>query len=525
MNMFQGKTIGEHLDNFNRVISVFRKYAAKANQSITVRKLRPELRRHRHRRNYTAAKNHRLLKDWPTTGGTADAEIYSALRPLRIRSRHLAKNNDYAKRFFNLLKTNVVGPKGIGLQARSKDERGQLDEADNNHLENEWKNWGKKGVCTVDGKLSFVDCQKLFMETVARDGEAIVRKIKNWPGNRFKFALQLIEPDFLDHELNKTLPGGNTIRLGVEFNKWRQPVAYHFKKQSAALNIFSESANVYDRYEGIPAGEIIHEFIIERIGQSRGVPWLHTAAKRLHMLGGYEEAEVVAARTAAAKMGFFKSDTGEEYVGDEEDPEDTTKAPVMNAEPVTFEELPAGMDFVKWDPDHPTSAFEAFVLAILRGAAAGLNVSYVSLANDLRGVSYSSIRQGALDERDGWRTLQGWLIEHFLADIWENWLTMGLTSGALNLPPRKFEKFNSVIWQPRGWQWVDPKKDGESNERDVVNGFRSPQIIAGEQGHDLIEVYEQIAAAKELAEKYGLELSIFNGGKNEQKIIAEIDHD
>ncbi len=123
-----------------------------------------------------------------TTGGTADAEIYAALRPLRIRSRHLAKNNDYAKRFFNLLETNVVGPKGIVLQARIKNERGELDKADNNHLESEWKNWGKKGVCTVDGKLSFVDYQKLFMETIARDGEAIIRKIRNWPGNRFKFT-------------------------------------------------------------------------------------------------------------------------------------------------------------------------------------------------------------------------------------------------------------------------------------------------------------------------------------------------
>ena len=58
-----------------------------------------------------------------------------------------------------------------------------------------------------------------------------------------------------------------------------------------------------------------------------------------------------------------------------------------------------------------------------------------------------------------------------------------------------------------------------------VRAGRGQYINMIGKGHDLIEVYEQIAAAKDLAEKYGLELSIFNGGKNEQKIIAEIDND
>jgi len=95
-------------------------------------------------RSYIAAENSRLLKDWPTSGGTADADLYAFLKLLRVRSRHLAKNNDYAKRFFNILKTNVVGPTGIGLQARSKNERGELDTADNDYLESEWKEWRKR---------------------------------------------------------------------------------------------------------------------------------------------------------------------------------------------------------------------------------------------------------------------------------------------------------------------------------------------------------------------------------------------
>ena len=39
------------------------------------------------------------------------------------------------------------------------------------------------------------------------------------------------------------------------------------------------------------------------------------ALTRLKMLDGYEEAELVAARTAASKMGFFTSPDGDGYSG------------------------------------------------------------------------------------------------------------------------------------------------------------------------------------------------------------------
>jgi capsid protein len=56
-----------------------------------------------------------------------------------------------------------------------------------------------------------------------------------------------------------------------------------------------------------------------RPNQSRAVPWMSTAMTRLHNLGQYEEAEVVASRVSACKMGFFKPDGGEGYVGDDID--------------------------------------------------------------------------------------------------------------------------------------------------------------------------------------------------------------
>jgi capsid protein len=81
---------------------------------------------------------------------------------------------------------------------------------------------------------------------------------------------------------------------------------------------------------------------------------------RLKMLEGYEEAELTAARVAAAKMGFYTSPAGETYNGDDND----NGTPIMDAEPGTFEVLPEG-----WDLNHRPSAHPCvsdFVKSTLR---------------------------------------------------------------------------------------------------------------------------------------------------------------
>ncbi len=116
---------------------------------------------------------------------------------------------------------------------------------------------------------------------------------------------------------------------------------------------------------------------------------------------------------AQARSGFFeKTDpTGlGQYVGDETD---SAGNPISNAEPGIFETLPAGYKFSSFLPEHPTAQYGAFIKGSLRGVSAGLGVSYNSLANDLEGVNFSSMRVGAIDERDNWKNLQAWMIEGF----------------------------------------------------------------------------------------------------------------
>jgi len=451
-------------------------------------------------RTYQAASIGRLTADWNVQPTSADADIIPSLKLLRARSRDLCQNNDYAKRFMSMLKVNVVGPKGILLQNKARDKNGKYDVAANEKIETAWKKWGKKGTCTMCGGYSWTGLQQAIIEAVARDGEVLIQKVLTGP---YGFALHLIEIDHLDEDYN--IPR-ERIKGGVKRDKWGRPMSYFLLSDHPGDN-----AGVVTRrnHVEISAEQIIHLFIKERPGQTRGVPWMVTPAYRLKQLGGMEEAELVASRIAASKMGFFTSPDGAGF--EEDDEESDTGALISEAEPGTFEQLPEGMDFTPWDPNHPNTAFESFSKSMLRGIASGLNVSYVGLANDLEGVSYSSIRTGELSDRDAWRLLQGWFIENLIDLVHGPWLPMALMSNMVDLPYRKKEKFNQPFWRPRGWHWVDPQKEITANVEAVKNGFKSLGDVVGEQGHDIDEVFDRLAREKELAKQYGLHLPLLFG--------------
>ena len=456
-------------------------------------------------RTYMAAKVNRLTNDWVTTSSNADANMRTSLKVIRARSRDLYDNNDYAKRFINMVVANVIGEHGIVFQNKYKNAAGQFDKRINTDIEGSLKEWGHKSTASVTGRLSWRAIQRLFISTVARDGEILIRKVKG-ADNPYGFSLQFLEADYLPEDLNQDLTNGNRIVMGVELDGWRKPVAYYLRSRHPGDYMTTIAGNRYDR---IPADEIIHGFVQERPEQTRGVPWMVTAMYHMRMVEKYEEAELIAARVASTKMGFYKTPTGDDYVGSDVD---ASENKITEAEAGIFEELPKGTDFVSWDPQHPTSAFGDFVKSALRGVASGLNVSYNSLASDLEGVSYSSIRQGVLDERLQWRILQQWVVEELMEPVMEEWLSMAVLSGQVNLSPTNYRQFYVPKWQPRGWAWVDPLKDVKANIDAINFGVKTRSMVLAEQGLDIEDIYQQLADEQALAESYGLSFAGSDAG-------------
>jgi lambda family phage portal protein len=215
---------------------------------------------------------------------------------------------------------------------------------------------------------------------------------------------------------------------------------------------------------------------------------------------------------AASKMGFFISESGDEVPADDYD----GKVPIIDAEPGAFHQLPAGVDFKPFDANHPSSAFAEFEKGILRGLASGLGVSYASLSNDLEGTSYSSIRQGALEERDAYRRVQSFLLQHFVIPAYSQWLRHAMEFNVVPIPATRFDKFfDASVFRPRGWQWVDPQKEINAAVTAMHNGIMSMQDVSNQYGRDIEETFSQIQRDQELAESLGLSLAFQPFGGNE----------
>jgi lambda family phage portal protein len=467
------------------------------------------------KRSFKATGGGRLTMDWIVAPLSADAAMQGHLPTMRNRARDLERNNEWVRSFLRCCENNVIGENGITLQMRVQDPTGRFDEIANDRIELAWWQWGRPSRCDVSGRHSWRDLQRLILRSIARDGEVLVRKIRTRDGLR----LQVIEADLLDETDSRRAPNGNEVRFGVELDANRRPVAYHMLGRHPGDTGFVGGHPSTQERIRIPAAEILHLFLSERPDQTRGLPWCVASMARLKMLDGYAEAELVAARTGAAKMGFFTKDTPDGWTGEIDGDGNLS----MDATPGTIEELPPGVNFKSWDTNHPNSGYGDYVKNMLRGVASSLGISYNTLTSDLEGVNYSSIRAGLLEEREVWKSIQRFLIEHLCEPVFEEWLLIELASGRLGLPLEKFWKFHAPEFRGRRWAWVDPKKDMDAAIAARRAGLSSLRDTIAAAGGDVFDVFRSIKADDELAAQLGIQLPAIHE-EPAAVVSAEIDN-
>jgi lambda family phage portal protein len=458
-------------------------------------------------RSYRAAKIDRLTVDWSAVATSANYDLRIGLRILRARSRNLAKNNDYVKRFLSMVRSNVVGPHGIKLQSRAANSNGELTAPLNRRIEEAWEEWIEPENASASTKLGFRDQLLLAVNSMARDGEFLIREIV--ADNEFGYALQFYDVNWLDENFNELLSNGNRVIMSVEVNKYGKPVAYWFTPPRYA-HLFPENTPVEQRTR-IPAEEVIHKFLIfEDEQQTRGCPWTHTAMFRLNTHGNYEEAELVAARVGASKLDYLVPPKDEDDFADDDDDfeaEDAGKIDLpQTMEPGVIEVLPPGYDVKSPNRDHPNANYEGFNKAVLRGVASGLDISYFSLANDLEAVNFSSARIGLLEERDMWKGLQGYVIQHVCRRVYRNWLKSAQLTGKIQLRPHEIERVSTPGWRARGWTWVDPVKDVQATVMAVNNGLATRTDAVAEQGRDFDELTTTLQHEQKMLDEKGIRL-------------------
>lgn len=461
-------------------------------------------------RRFEGARVDRVVGDWLATQASINQELESDLDRLRHRGRQLVQNNDYARKFAGMVADNIVGPGGIRLQVRVEDAPGRPDNLANAAIEAAWADWSR--ACDVTGRESLRDICALLAGSLPADGEILVRFVRGAEaGNRYNFALQVIDVDRIDTGMRGRQPNGNLVYMGVEIDDARRPVALHVFTAHP-----QDAAQGGRRRVRVGMNEVLHRFKVERPEQLRGIPWMAPGMLSLHHLGGFMLSALLAAEHGANHYGFFTSPDGEAPPGLAGPGGDGAAAPaIMPSQPGTYDTLPTGYGFTPHESKYPNEVFGPFAKTCLQRIATGWRVAYHSLANDLEGVSFSSIRSGTLEERDRWAADQEWFVSAVMEPVYRAWLQMALLNGAITmpngsaLPASKFEKFVRHQWQPRRWEWVDPRSDMEAKVTAVKAGLMAPQDLAAAMGFDFEDTLKAIADAQRMAAQYGVQLTAY----------------
>ena len=457
------------------------------------------------RRMYGGARLSRLTADWLSGQTSADAEIKTSLRRLRDRSREMVRDNPYAKQAKRAVMMNVIGH-GIQLQAQVQQLRGsKRDDRINKAIEAAWLEWCEAGACDVSGRLSFHQIELLVAGALPESGEVLVRMVPQRFGrSRVPFALQVIESDMLDDEYQGAAGANGEWRMGIESDEWGRPLQYAcFTRHPGDSNLVGRIDD-NRRHVFVPASEMIHLYLPERPGQTRGVPWFASVMDDAHQMQGYEEATVIRARGAASLMGFIESPEGE-LVGDDVEGE----ARLTDFEPGQFRYLNPGEKVDIPDISSPDDQYEMFVRQKTRRFAAGFGCSYETISRDFSQTNYSSSRLSLLEDRDHWKMIQSLLIEHFHKRVFLEWLDRAVLSGVLpfsdyEIRPERYQR--GVQWQARGWAWVDPLKEAEAYALMEDRAYMTKSQICGLIGTDLEANVEQLSFEQKLIAEKGVAL-------------------
>lgn len=448
------------------------------------------------RRSLLASLTTHDVASWNADGLHINADTAAGLVAVRARSRDVALNNGYARRFTGMVLSNVLGPYGVRYQSRVRAADGTLKTDVNDRLEAGWSAWGRRNVCDITGRYTWRQIQRLALRHCAVDGEAFLRFL---PGmGPHGLQVQLLTADVVPVTYQADLGNGIKVRQGVEIDAYGRVLAYHMRRDNATLDDVGEWAGATTRLLRVPADDVLHIMLPDQAGQLRGVPWMATALKKMYQAADFASAGLNKARESAKRGGFLQThpDIQPPEDGALTDGADASGTQYQSLQDGTWDMLPPGVTAQAYESDYPNIEYGQFIKDCVRDMAAALDVAYFTLGNDLEAVNYSSGQLGLEGERTTWLSLQEWLISDALVDaVLRRWLRYALLA-APELAGLQYDQLglyaDSARWQAHRWQPIDPLKTIKAQRERIDACLTSPQRVIAETGEDPDEVIAEL---------------------------------
>lgn len=425
---------------------------------------------------YTAADKSRRANQRGSKAETdADGAIIPDLQTLREDSQHLLRNSPLAA---GAVRTNITKVVGTGLKVKSQIDRAVLKlteeqaQAWERAAEREFRLATETREIDAERELPFSLLQGLAFLKALEDGDVFANlpRFKR-AGSPYSLKIQLIEAARICNKDHK--PDTALLICGVEKDQTGAPVKYHVANMHpAGRRRWTMKSDL--KWTELPAfdskgnPQVLHLKDKTRPGQTRGVPYLAPVIELIKQLGRYTDAEVMAAVITSYFTVFVHTETGDANLGTDIpgnsegsiSPYDTTGMELGQGTVIGLTP-DAKVDFA--NPNRPNTAFDPFVMAVLRQIGVALELPFELLIKHFT-ASYSAARAALEEAWDYFNRRRHWLATCFCQPIYEAVITEAVINGRLSAPgfladPLVRKAYLSTVWIGDAKAQIDPLKE------------------------------------------------------------------
>ncbi|MFZ6871152.1 phage portal protein [Undibacterium sp. Di27W] len=469
-----------------------------------------------------ASRSSQQLGSWQPFAGSADTDTLLDLPLLTSRSRDLSRNNGIAAGVIQTKADNVVGT-GLRLVAmpdwKLLGKTKEWAEEWSRNTESRYRLWADSTDCDASRQLNFGGLTTLVYTSSLINGEGLALPI--WQpeaGQSFATRFFVIEPDRL---CNPNYAFDSRYRRGgIEIDDYGRALNYWIRTTHPG-DIFS-GYSTPGVWEKVPATtqwgrkRVIHWGRKDRPGMTRSKPIFAAVMQQFKMLDRYANAELDSAVVNAMIAAFVE--TPMEYdglvamLGGQEDqvkPYMDNKAKPQNRARLksgAIVPLYPGEKLSAFNPGRPSAGFGAFMEAVLRHIATGVNLPYELLMKDFSKTNYSSARAALLEAWRYFRSERNALADYWAKPVYELWLEEAVNLGIVDAPDFYANRaaYCRCRWIGSGRGWVDPVKEAQAAQIRIDSGLSTLEAECAEQGLDWEEVLHQ--QAREMALRKELNL-------------------
>lgn len=444
-------------------------------------------------RNYDAGGYGHNNNNWRVSNRSAEQTDTYDREIIRARARDLERNSDLMNAVISAYKRNVVGA-GYSMQAKTGDS--EL----NKQIEKLWLKWCKKRNCDVTGTQSLNQMIRMAVARKKVDGGILFVKRYTTQGT-IPFQLQLIEVDELSSETISPNEKGNRVVGGIEYNSFNRPVGYHIKQYD--LSGMGIEKPIY-----IKADDVIFYFSKKRPTQIREMSDMTFTIPRIRDVNEFMVAVSVKERIAACLSVFIKKATPRDGFGRGMARKADAEYEGKTISPGMIKELNAGDEIQVVNPAGQGSDATSYTKLQQRLIGSGQGISYESVSRDMAEATYSSARQGLIEDELTYSEEKELLCE-ILDEIYETFIIYAVLCGKLEMKDFWDNKDTYLAheWIQEPKPWIDPKKESEANMIAIKTGQKTFKQISAENGRDWQDQIDDMAEVIAYGKEKGVDMS------------------